>query len=31
MAICFYNHEYDRRVELGRDLKEIVKYFKPGS
>ena len=31
MAICFYNHEYDRRVEAGFDLKEIVKYFRPGS
>jgi len=30
MAICFMNHEYPWLLELGRDLKEIVKYYEPG-
>jgi predicted DNA-binding WGR domain protein len=30
MTICFMNWEYPWLLELGRDLKEIVKYYKPG-
>ena len=29
MAICFINHEFPWRLELGSDLKEIIKYFSP--
>ena len=29
MAICFYNHEFTRNTNAGRDLKEVVKYYRP--
>jgi predicted DNA-binding WGR domain protein len=30
MQICFYSLEHGTRVRVGRDLREVLKYFKPG-